>query len=323
MQALPRVIADGPLPPAITQLLAGKVELLPWRVSEERSADAGDTPQLRQVTAVYTYGHPCVDGAMLDRLPGLRVISNYGVGVDHIDLAAAAARGIPVGNTPGILDGATADMAFALVLAAARRLVEGDRYARSPEFTVYDPGYMLGREVHGSTLGIIGLGRIGRQIARRATGFDMTVLYHNRRRREEAERELGVRYVQFNDLLAAADHVVLSVPLTSETRGLIGEAALRKMKPTATLVNVSRGPVVDTAALTQALQEKRIYAAALDVTDPEPLPRDHPLLRLKNVIIAPHLGSATVQTRQKMAEISVENLLAGLERRPLLHEVKA
>ncbi|HZN34054.1 MAG TPA: NAD(P)-dependent oxidoreductase, partial [Pirellulaceae bacterium] len=177
-------------------------------------------------------------------------------------------------------------------------------------------------EVHGSTLGIIGLGRIGRQIARRARGFEMTVLYHNRRRDEAAEVSLGVRYAALGELLAASDYVVLSCPLTDATRGLIGAAALAKMRPTATLVNISRGPVVDTAALTAALQERRIYAAALDVTDPEPLPRDHPLLALDNVIIAPHLGSATEQTRQRMAEISVENLFRGLASQPLLFEVR-
>jgi glyoxylate reductase len=309
---LPKIIADTPLAPAIELLLAGKVEILPWQ------ADAESRPD---VAALYTYGHPLVDGPLLDRLPAVRVISNYGVGVDHIRLAEAARRCITVGNTPGILDGATADMAFALLLAAARRLVEADRYAKSPAFTHYDPGHILGREVHGSTLGIIGLGRIGRQIAKRARGFEMTVLYHNRRRDEAAEQALGVRYAAFDELLAAADYVVLSCPLTEQTCGLINAAALSKMKPTATLINVSRGPVVDTAALTEALSQRRIYAAALDVTDPEPLPRDHPLLALANVIIAPHLGSATEQTRQRMAEISVENLLRGLAGKPLLHQV--
>ncbi|MGE3778824.1 MAG: 2-hydroxyacid dehydrogenase, partial [Pirellulaceae bacterium] len=246
-----------------------------------------------------------------------------GVGVDHIHLRDAAARGIPVGNTPGILDGATADMAFTLLMAAARRLVEGDRYARSAAFRHYDPGYMLGREVHGATIGIVGLGRIGQQIARRARGFEMPILYCNRRRRVEVEQQYGARHVSFAELLAGADFVVLSVPLTSETRTLIGARELAQMKPTAVLVNVARGPVVDTAALTEALQQRRIYAAALDVTDPEPLPRDHPLLQLDNVVIAPHLGSATVQTRQRMAEISVENLLAGLAGRALLYEVVA
>ena len=165
---LPRIVADTPLDPVIDELLAGKVKILPWSVALEGSREPID--------GVYTYGHPLLDGAMLDRLTGVRVISNYGVGVDHINLADAAARKIPVGNTPGILDGATADMGFCLLLAAARRLVEGDKYARSPEFTRYDPGYILGREVHSSTLGIIGLGRIGKQVARRALAFNMTVL---------------------------------------------------------------------------------------------------------------------------------------------------
>ena len=225
---------------------------------------------------------------MLDRLPGVKVISNYGVGVDHIDLAAAAARKIPVGNTPGILDGATADMGFALLLSAARKVVEGDRYARSPEFTVYDPGYMLGCEVHDATLGIVGLGRIGRQVARRARGFDMTVLYHNRHRQTEQEQSLGVRYVSFDELLAASDYVMLTVPLTPETRGLINAQALSKMKRSAILINIARGPVVDTAALVDALTKGQIAGAALDVTDPEPLPRNSSLLGFANVIIAPH-----------------------------------
>lgn len=310
---LPKIVADTPLDPVIDELLAGKVEILRWSVALEGSREPID--------GIYTYGHPLLDGEMLDRLPGVRVISNYGVGVDHINLVDAAARKIPVGNTPGILDGATADMGFCLLLAAARRLVEGDKYARSSEFTRYDPGYILGREVHSSTLGIIGLGRIGKQVARRGRAFDMTVLYHNRRRNEAAERALGVRYAEFDELLADSDYIMLCCPLTGETRGLIGRDALARMKPTAILVNISRGPVVDTAALTEALSDRRIYAAALDVTDPEPLPRDHPLLSLGNVIIAPHLGSATEQTRQKMAEISVENLLLGLAGKPLLHAV--
>ena len=311
---LPRVIADTPLDPVIDSLLAGKVEILPWSVAVEGSRE--------RIDGVYTYGHPLLDGPMLDRLPGVRVISNYGVGVDHVNLADAAARKIPVGNTPGILDGATADMGFCLLLAAARRLVEGDKYSRSPAFTRYDPGYILGREVHGSTLGIIGLGRIGKQVAKRARAFDMTVFYHNRRRSQDAERDLGVRYAAFDDLLAQSDFVILCCPLSDQTRGLIGRKELAKMKPTAILVNIARGPIVDTAALTEALQQHRIYAAALDVTDPEPLPRDHPLLALDNVTIAPHLGSATEQTRQKMAEISAENLLLGLAGKPLLHEVE-
>lgn len=308
MPAVPRVLADLPVSPVVIELLGGRVELVPWD-------SAGP------VEAIYTYGHPTVDPAMMDRLAPLKVISNFGVGVDHIDVKAATARGIPVGNTPGILDGATADLAFALILAAGRRVVEGDRYARSPAFTRYDPSYMLGREVHSSTLGIFGMGRIGRQVALRANGFGMTVLYHNRKRSDEAEVALKAKYVTKGELLANSDYVVLTLPLTSETRGFVGRAELAQMKPTATLVNVARGAVVDKDALTEALIAKRIHAAALDVTDPEPLPRDHPLLKLENVIITPHLGSATEETRRKMAELSVLNLFAGLEGKPLLHRV--
>jgi glyoxylate reductase len=311
---LPRVVADGPLDATLSALLEGSVELLPWNFAADRNSE--------QVEGLYTYGHPLVDGTLMDRLRGLKVISNYGVGVDHINLADAAARGIPVGNTPGVLEGATADLALGLLLAAARRIVEGDRYAHSPGFVRYDPGYMLGREVGGTTLGIIGLGRIGRLIARRALGFDMTVVYHNRRRRLDVEKALGVSYAALEELLAQADHVILSVPLTDQTRGLMNRARLRLMKPTATLVNVARGPVVEPAALFEALTEGTIAAAALDVTDPEPLPRDHPLLRLENLVITPHLGSATVETRRKMAELSVANLLAGLRGDRLPHEVR-
>jgi len=306
---LPRVLADLPVSPAIADMLANLAELAPWSAAQEPGAE--------RIEAIYTYGHPIVDAAMLDRLPAVHVISNFGVGVDHIDVAAAAARGIPVGNTPGVLDGATADLAFALLLAAGRRLVEGDRYARGPDFLRYDPTYMIGREVHGATLGVVGLGRIGTQVARRARAFDMPVLYCNRRRRPEAEDSLGARHVPLAELLAESDCVVLTVPLTAETRHLIGRVELARMKPTAILVNVARGPVVDTDALTEAVASRRIYAAALDVTDPEPLPRDHPLLRLDNVTITPHLGSGTEQTRRRMAEMSVENLAAGLAGRPL------
>ena len=225
-----------------------------------------------------------------------------------------------MGNTPGVLESTTADLGFALLLASARKIVEGDRYAKSPEFVRYDPGYMLGREVHGKTLGIIGMGQIGHRVARRALGFEMTVLYHNRRYREDAEGA-SVRYTERDELLAQADYVMLCVPLTDQTRGLIGERALSLMKPTATLINIARGPVVDTGALAKALADGRIAAAALDVTDPEPLPRDHPLLSMPQVVITPHLGSATVETRRRMAELSVENLMAGLRGQPLPHPV--
>jgi glyoxylate reductase len=314
-ESLPRVVADTPLDATIEGLLRGRVEVVPW--------PSAGSETIEGVEGIYTYGHPTVDAAMMDRLPGLQVISNYGVGVDHIRLADAAARGIAVGNTPGVLEATTADLGFALLLASARRIVEGDRYARSPEFVRYDPGYLLGREVHDRTLGIIGLGQIGRRVARRAIGFDMAVLYHNRRRREDIEQELApsVRFAEFDELLTQSDYVMLCVPLTDQTRGLIGERALGLMEPPATLINIARGAVVDTDALARALADGRIAAAALDVTEPEPLPRDHPLLSMPQVVITPHLGSATVATRRRMAELSVENLLAGLRGEPLPHPV--
>lgn len=311
--AKPNIVVDSPLSDSLRHTLSERCELLPWSATEHGTHES--------VTGIYTFGHPHLDGSMMDHFPELKVISNFGVGVDHINVADAISRGVPVGNTPGVLDGATADMAFALLMAAGRKVVAGDRYARSPEFSVYDPGYMLGREIHNQTLGIIGMGRIGYQIARRATGFDMRVMYHNRHRQENAEQQIGVQYATFDELLQQSDYVVISVPLNDETRGMIDATALNQMKSTAILINIGRGPLVDTEAITTALQQKKIYAAALDVTEPEPLPRDHPLLALDNVTLTPHLGSATEQTRHRMAELSIENLMCGLADKALIHEV--
>jgi glyoxylate reductase len=310
------VLADEPLPDELAAMLAADCDVHVWPTDE-----AALVPLLERADALFTYGHMPTDGALMDRMPRLKIISNFGVGVDHIDLEAARQRGIPVGNTPGVLDGATADLTFALLLAAARNIVVGDRYARSEAFTHYDPRILMGREVHDATLGIVGMGKIGRQVARRALGFDMTVLYYNRRRDQQAEAELGVTYATLPELLERADFVTLNVPLTRETRGLIGRDELAQMKPTAILVNAARGAVVDHAALLLALEQGQIGGAALDVTEPEPLPRDHPLLRMENVIISPHLGSATMETRQRMAELSAANLLAGLRGEALLHRV--
>jgi glyoxylate reductase len=273
------------------------------------------------IEGLYVYGHMWLDGALMERMPRLRVISNFGVGCDHIDLDGARRLGIPVGNTPGVLDATTADMTFTLLMAAARNVVRGDHFARGPDFVEYDPSFMLGQEVAGSTLGIVGLGRIGYQVARRASGFDMEILYHNRNPNRRAEEELGARYVSLEELMSTADFAILTMPLTRETRGMIGRRELGLMKPTAVLVNAARGAVLDHEALLAALQEKRIHAAALDVTEPEPLPRDHPLLAMENVIIMPHLGSATVQTRDAMARMSVENLMAGLEGREVPYRI--
>ena len=250
-----------------------------------------------------------VDEGLLDAAPELRAISNYAVGTDNVDLDAATRRGIPVGNTPDVLTDATADLAFALLLALARRLPEGERDVREGQWVTFEPDRNLGAEVTGATLGIVGFGRIGRAVARRAEGFGMTILH--------SARSGGV---PLEELLERADFVTLHCPLTPETRHLIDDAALGRMKPTALLVNTARGPIVDTAALGRALRERAIGGAALDVTDPEPLPSDHPLLRAPNLLVVPHIGSATVRTRHKMTEIAVDNLLAALAGEPMPHQ---
>ena len=217
-----------------------------------------------------------------------------------------------MGNTPGFVDGATADMTFALLMAAARHIVRGDHFARGPAFTHFDPNILHGQEVFGATLGIIGMGGVGQQVARRAAGFDMKVLYHNRSEIPEIAGKLGATYVSLPELLAQSDFVTLNVPMTLETRNMIGRDELAMMKPTAILVNAARGGVLDHDALVDALSDGTIWAAALDVTEPEPLPRDHPLLAMENIVIAPHLGSATRKTRIGMVQRTIENLIAGL-----------
>lgn len=301
-----QLLIDTALPPTMLDMLGDTCQIHFLRDALQ------DDGLLQRIDGYLTYGHPPTDGALMDRMPNLKVISNFGVGVDHVVLADARARNIPVGNTPGFVDGATADMTFTLLMAIGRNLFIGDRYARGPEFTAYDPNLFHGQEIYGSTLGIVGMGRIGKVVAKRASGFDMTVLYHNRNRDTESEAALGVRYAGLNELLQQADFVTLNMPLTPETRRMIGREQLLLMKPTAYLINVARGGVLDHDALLEALQNKWIAGAALDVTEPEPLPRDHPLLQMENLIIAPHLGSATRQSRYKMARRTIDNLLAGL-----------
>jgi glyoxylate reductase len=258
-----------------------------------------------------------IDAALMDAAPRLKVISQCAVGYDNVDVAAAKARGIAVGNTPGVLTDATADFAFTLMLAAARRVVEGADFVRAGKWETWGLSLLLGLDVFGATLGIVGMGRIGQAVAKRARGFEMRVLYHDAVRRPEAERALGVEYRPLDDLLAEADFVSLHVSLNPQTRGLIGARELRRMKPSAVLVNTARGPVVDTEALYDALSRGEIAAAALDVTDPEPLPADHKLLTLPNVIVTPHIASATVTSRTRMALMAVRNLIAGVRGEPL------
>jgi glyoxylate reductase len=253
-----------------------------------------------------------VDAALIEAAPGLRAIANYAVGYDNIDLEAASDRGIAVGNTPDVLTDATADLAFTLLLAAARRLPEALQSVREGDWLTWEPGSFLGHAVQGATLGIIGMGRIGRAVARRAHGFEMTVLHTG--------DDGGV---PLPTLLARSDFISLHAPLTPSTRHLIDAAALETMKPTAILVNTARGPIVDQAALVEALRKGWIAGAALDVTDPEPPASDDPVLSAPNLILAPHIGSATHAAREAMAALAVDNLLAALDGRPMPHPVGA
>ncbi len=256
-----------------------------------------------------------IDAEVMDTAgPSLKVISNCAVGVDNIAVAEATKRGIPVGNTPGILTDTTADFAFALLMAAARRVVEGDKFVRAGKWKTWGPTLLLGQDVYRATLGIVGFGRIGKAVARRARGFDMKVLYFDPLATNDPEAEmLQAQKVDLDTLLRESDFVSLHTPLTLETRHLINADALARMKPTAILINTARGPVVDSEALYHALKAGVIACAALDVTEPEPLSPDSPLLTLDNIVVVPHIASASRATRGKMTQMAAENLIAGLK----------
>jgi glyoxylate reductase len=292
-----RVYVTSDLPGGALDRLRAEHDVELWSGSQRPPRDA-----LAGHEALLTMVVDPVDAETIAASPDLRAIANYGVGTDNVDLAAATERGIPVGNTPDVLTETTAELAFALMLAAARRITEADRYVREGRWVEWRPDLLLGRDLHGATLGIVGYGRIGKAVARRAEGFGMEVLHG----------------IPLAELLERSDFVSVHAPLKPETNGLIGAEELRRMKPTAILVNTARGPLVQTDALAEALQTGQIAGAALDVTEPEPLPVDHPLLSAPNLVIAPHIGSASHRTREAMAGMAVDNLLAALagERMP-------
>ena len=269
---------------------------------------------VKDVDALYCTLNEKIDKELLDRAEKLRVVGTMSVGVDHIDVEYATSKGIYVVHTPGVLTETVADHAWALLLAAARRVAEADDMIRRGEWTIpWAPTMLLGHDVYGKVLGIIGLGRIGYAVARRARGFDMKILYYDIVRRPEAEKELGAEYTTLDDLLRRSDFVTIHVPLTPETRKLIGERELKLMKKTAILVNTARGPIVDQKALTKALSEGWIAAAGLDVFEKEPIDPNDPLLRLRNVVLTPHIGSASHDTRNKMAEMAAEGIVKVLK----------
>jgi glyoxylate reductase len=304
-----RVFVTRALPfPALDRLRAAH-EVDEWPGDLPPAADDLRAHALR-ADALLTLVTDKIDADLIAAAPGLKAIANMAVGTDNIDVEAAAARGIPVGNTPDVLTDATADLAFALLLALARRIVPGAEMVRSGAWRTWEPAADLGADLAGAVLGIVGWGRIGQAVARRAEGFGMEIAH--------SSRSSGV---PLEELLERADFVSLHTPLTPETRGLIDADALSRMKPSALLINTARGGVVDQGALREALIAGTIAGAALDVTDPEPLPSDHPLLDAPNLLVVPHVGSATVRTRAKMAAMAVENLLAALDGRPMPHQV--
>ena len=309
-----KIAATGKLlPPAHQRLL----EYCDVKIIDK----SGKTPAysqaecLKDAEGLISFANAKIDGELLAQAPNLRVVSQVAVGYDNIDIDACTKRGIPVGNTPGVLVDTTADLAFALLLCAARRIHEGWNFVREGNWR---PGtsFPFGIDLRGRTLGIVGLGQIGTAVSRRAKAFGMNIIYFDKFRRKD-ESELGVTYATFDELLGKADCIIVFTQLTAETRGLFSHKEFARMKPTAIFVNAARGPIVDTGALLEALTNNRIAYAALDVTDPEPLPVDHPLLKLPNILITPHIGSATVETRTRMAELAVDNLLAGLAGKPL------
>lgn len=308
----PHVFITRRIPDIGLEMLSEHVEIDLW---EEELPPAYDVLRERTQRAD---GLLClltdrIDKELIENSARLRVISQYAVGIDNIDIDSATKRKIPVGHTPGVLTDATADFTWALLMSAARRVVEADTFTREGKWKTWGPTILLGVDVARSTLGIIGFGRIGQAVARRAKGFDMRILYYDNKRLPEMEETLGVEYVSLETLIKEADFISLHVPLTPNTYHLIGEKEFSMMKKDAILINTARGSVVDQEALYHALKDRKIRGAAIDVTDPEPIPSNSPLLQLPNLIITPHIASASVQSRTQMAVMAAENLIAGLQ----------
>ncbi len=309
---LPKVYVGLPIQEAGREILRGKLEFEIWE-KEEAPDRKMLLEKLKDVEGLLS-GLPIrVDEELLSAAPKLKVVSNYAVGYDNIDVAAATKRGICVTNTPEVLTAATADLTFALILATARRLVEANAFLRSGDWKVWHPDLLVGLEVSGSTIGIVGMGQIGQAVARRAKGFDMEILYFDSVPKPAVEMELGAKFVSLEELLQRSDVVTLHCLLNEETRNLIGEKQLRMMKKTAILINAARGPLIDPATLYRACSEKWIRGAGLDVFVKEPVSLDDPLLTLVNITTLPHIGSASDVSRNGMARRSAENILAALQ----------
>ena len=309
----PRVYVTRRLPQPALDIIRPIADFTLWDREDVPPAREVLLREVTQVDGLLSLLTDRIDGEVMDAAPRLRVVSNFAVGFDNIDIPAATQRRIVVTNTQEVLTETVADFAFCLMLAAARRLVEGDRYARDGKWKTWEPLLLAGQDMYRATLGLIGLGRIGSAVARRAKGFEMRVMYYDPFRREDLEQSLQIEYRPFTDVLRQADFISVHVPLSEQTRHLIGRDQFSMMKPTAVFVNTSRGPVVDQQALAEALAARRIFAAGIDVFEREPVPTDDPLLAQGNAIVAPHIASASIPTRIRMATLAAENLVAVLQ----------
>jgi len=301
----------------VKKIVESGIEVIQWK-EEKAPPKKWILDNVSNVDGILCTLNTKIDKEVISAAKNLKVISTYSVGFDHIDVKEAKSRGIRVGYTPEVLTETTADLIFGLILAVARRIVEGDKLIREGKWMIpWQPDFLLGYDVYGKTLGIIGMGRIGKAVYRRAKGFNMRVIYTSRTKKDDIDAE----FVSFEELLKQSDFVVITVDLNESTYHMINESTIRLMKKTAFLINASRGKVIDEKALIKALEEKWIAGAALDVFEEEPINKDHPLLKFSNVVLTPHIGSATFETRHKMAEIAVENLFRGLRGEKLIYEL--
>ncbi|MFZ4450402.1 2-hydroxyacid dehydrogenase [Salibacterium aidingense] len=319
---MPYVFITRRIPEDIITPLKAEGRVSMWEKEETPVPYERLEEEIKKADAVFCNVSDPIDAALLEKAERLKVIATMAVGYNNIDIQAAAERNIQVAHTPGVLTETTADLTFALLMAAARRIPEGIDVIKNDEWGAWAPFFLTGRDIHHARLGIIGMGRIGEAVAKRATGFDMDIVYHNRSRKPETEEAVGAVYVEMEELLETSDFVCVQTPYTKETHHLMNREAFQKMKSTAVFVNTSRGPIVDETALYEALKEGDIQAAGLDVFENEPVRSNHPLLTLPNVTALPHIGSASEDTRRKMAEMTVDHILQGLRGEDVAHKVE-